>query len=137
MVIACGVLLFAYGLGLGLALVLLPSMLYLYRLHREEPPETAAVTRNPDLGWAAVAIAGLVIFSSVITFVGVCAPTGAYAISGLAQEGNLVQTLVWVSGLIGGLLAAGGVSYGLIRLLFRRGSRRDEPWEPPNIDVRA
>ncbi len=135
-VFVCLVLAPLYGAGLALLIVLLPALIYLDRRARMVAGAGRGKKRTFAVVLTAVVLAVLVVGSTLITFVGVCFPTGTYAIMGMGGEGYAMQVLVWVGGLIGGLFGAVAVSYVLVRLMFRRGKRREEPWEPPHLNVR-
>ena len=82
---------------------------------------------------AATGIALLVVASSLITFVGVCAPAGAYAID-LGRAGGGVQVLVWIAGLVVGLALAVAVGYGITAAFFRSRKPFDPRIPPPPVD---
>jgi hypothetical protein len=120
----CGVLSLAFGIGLALLLGLLPALIRLYRVGRERRAELGvlpflAVTRGFAVTAAASGIAFLVVVSSLITFAGVCYPTGVYAVFNLGSA-PVLQAIVWLGGLLGGMVLAGSLAYGIVRAFFRR-----------------
>jgi hypothetical protein len=139
---ACGLLIPVFGSGLALLVALVPALI---RLFRADCQPTANPLVRPadqiDWGWgsvaAAIAAASLVFISSLITFMIVftlCTRGAIYDSTG--RRDHSAELLDWVGGVTMGVLAAGGVGYGLVRLMFRREKRRDKPWEPPSSSFR-
>jgi hypothetical protein len=138
-VAACLPLGLAYGVGFAVLIALAPALRRLFRISRERlseitiPPPTATRAQSIATIFAAIGTAALVVVSSLITFVAVCGPTGAYAMLGMQDEPDPVRAAVWLAGLGGGMAAAGGLGYGIIAMLFCR--KKDEgdapPWRRP------
>ena len=139
--IACGLLIPLYGVGVALFVALIPALIRILRAR--SPSSDDPVARLADsTSWscaqlvAALGLTFLIVVSAFIAFVAVCLPVGGYAVTGLGPEGMPVQVMVWLAGLVGGLLLAAAIAYGIVRLFFRSEKRQGEPWEQPGADVR-
>jgi hypothetical protein len=131
--LACLLLGVLAGLGVVLLLVLIPALFHLTRVDEERKAAPAALRRQmAGQGLAAmltaIGIALVVVVSSLAALVGVPCLTllGAHIYLRDAPPALLFTALI--TGLFGGLAAAGCLAYGLVRLLFRREKSGAAPW---------
>ena len=140
-IVTCVLLIPFFGTGLALLVALTPALIRIFRAGTESSANPL-VRPTWDRRWgcsgpvAVVGVTLLTVVSSLITLVAVCLPpTFAAAMENRPWAGSEFPVWVgWAVGVPAGILAAGGVGYGVVRLLFREEKRKGGPWEPPGGD---
>lgn len=141
-IVACALFIPLFGAGLALLVALTPALVRLFR--DDAQPAVNPLGRPADtIDWgcgsltAATTVAILVVISSLITFMAVCVPGAMFGSMSNTYHTDLAAWwLGWGGGVTLGVLAAGGVGYGLVRYWLRKEGGQSESAEPPNSGTR-